>query len=293
MPSASFSVAMAHGTSRTLPISQHYHHFVEAGTGAVLRIFPRPPDGQFRIDFDVAPGLEITGDSWQLGAFVSHALLAAGAFAQDGGNGAREMERAVWCTGAMDPVERTVSAMSVGDKMMHPATTSVMHKLVDQGVDVLFVVPKENVAEANAAVVPDWVRQRVRAVRLADEAYALGGQTATESYLDTQKILNIVKISESDGVHPGYGFLSENAEFARAISDIGVSFVGPPPEAIESMADKVSARNVAERVGVAGVPGYTPAHDVSRGRIPPTSLRSRVPPVGKPTRPYQRTAEFA
>tara|TARA_B100000686_G_C16781550_1_gene972255 strand:+ start:441 stop:2174 length:1734 start_codon:yes stop_codon:yes gene_type:complete len=94
-------------------------------------------------------------------------------------------------------------------------------------------------------------------VRLADEAYALGGQTATESYLDTQKILNIVKISESDGVHPGYGFLSENAEFARAISDIGVSFVGPPPEAIESMADKVSARNVAERVGVAGVPGST------------------------------------
>src|SRR2546429_3874318 len=92
-------------------------------------------------------------------------------------------------------------------------------------------------------------------VRLADEAYALGGQTATESYLNTEAILAAIRRSGADGVHPGYGFYSENTDFARAISSLeGVSWIGPPPEAIEVMGDKISSRLAAERGNVAGVP---------------------------------------
>jgi acetyl-CoA/propionyl-CoA carboxylase biotin carboxyl carrier protein len=94
-------------------------------------------------------------------------------------------------------------------------------------------------------------------VRLADEAYALGGQTAAESYLNTEAILDAIERSGADGVHPGYGFFSENADFARAITDRGVTFIGPRPPAIEVMGDKISARLAAEKVGVHGVPGTT------------------------------------
>ena len=66
-------------------------------------------------------------------------------------------------------------------------------------------------------------------VRLADQAFALGGQTAAESYLNTERMLEIIKESGADGVHPGYGFFSENADFARAITELGVTFIGPPP----------------------------------------------------------------
>ena len=94
-------------------------------------------------------------------------------------------------------------------------------------------------------------------VRLADEAYALGGQTAAESYLNTERILAAIKESGADGVHPGYGFFSENSDFAQAITDMGVAFIGPPPQAIVEMGDKVSSRRAALRGDCPIVPGTT------------------------------------
>jgi acetyl-CoA/propionyl-CoA carboxylase biotin carboxyl carrier protein len=101
-------------------------------------------------------------------------------------------------------------------------------------------------------------------VRYADEAYALGGQTAAESYLNTERILDVLGTSGADGVHPGYGFFAENADFARAVVDAGVAWIGPPPEAIEVMGDKISSRKAAAAAKVDAVPGtLEPITDVS------------------------------
>ncbi len=107
---------------------------------------------------------------------------------------------------------------------------------------------------STVAVYSDLDRDALH-VRLADEAYSLGGQTAAESYLNTEAILRVIEDSGADAVHPGYGFFSENTDFARAITARGVIFIGPPPEAIEIMGDKISSRHAAERAGVSGVPG--------------------------------------
>lgn len=101
-------------------------------------------------------------------------------------------------------------------------------------------------------------------VKLADEAYALNGETASETYLVVEKILSIAKRSEANAIHPGYGFLSENAEFARAVKDAGIIWIGPEPEAIALLGDKVSARKIAESVGAPLAPGtINPIESVS------------------------------
>jgi acetyl-CoA/propionyl-CoA carboxylase, biotin carboxylase, biotin carboxyl carrier protein len=92
-------------------------------------------------------------------------------------------------------------------------------------------------------------------VRVADEAFALGGTTPGDSYLDMGKVLQAVKDSGADAVHPGYGFLSENADFAQAVIDAGVTWIGPPPEAIAALGDKTTARHIALKIGAPLAPG--------------------------------------
>ncbi|HVL84972.1 MAG TPA: biotin carboxylase N-terminal domain-containing protein, partial [Pseudonocardia sp.] len=92
-------------------------------------------------------------------------------------------------------------------------------------------------------------------VRLADEAFALGGSTAAESYLDVDKVIGAATRAGADGIHPGYGFLSENADFAQAVLDAGITWIGPTPQAIRDLGDKVTARHIATRAGAPLVPG--------------------------------------
>jgi len=106
----------------------------------------------------------------------------------------------------------------------------------------------------SVAVYADQDRD-ARHVKLADEAYALDGTTSAETYLVIEKLLSIARRSGANAVHPGYGFLAENAGFAQAVIDAGLIWIGPSPTAIEQLGDKVSARHIAEKVGAPLAPG--------------------------------------
>jgi acetyl-CoA/propionyl-CoA carboxylase biotin carboxyl carrier protein len=114
---------------------------------------------------------------------------------------------------------------------------------------------------ASVAVYADPDRD-ARHVQMADEAYALGGDTPAESYLRIDKMIDVAAKSGADAVHPGYGFLSENAEFAQAVIDAGLTWIGPSPQAIRDLGDKVTARHIATRAGAPLVPGTSePVND--------------------------------
>ena len=106
----------------------------------------------------------------------------------------------------------------------------------------------------SVAVYADQDRDALH-VKMADEAYALNGSSSADTYLVIEKILKAAAESGADAIHPGYGFLAENADFARAVIDAGITWIGPSPKAIEMLGDKVSARHVAEKVGAPLAPG--------------------------------------
>src|SRR3954454_9919608 len=120
----------------------------------------------------------------------------------------------------------------------------------------------EELGIASVAVYSELDRDALHVTR-ADEAYLLGGPTAAESHLNIERIVSVVKESGAEGVHPGYGFLAENATFAKALEDAGIVFIGPPASAIDAMGSKTNARELMKKAGVPIIPGTTePVPDV-------------------------------
>ncbi len=124
----------------------------------------------------------------------------------------------------------------------------------------------EEMGIASVGVYSEADRETVH-VRLADEAFLLGPATPAESYLNIEKIIGVAKESGAEAIHPGYGFLAENATFAKACDDAGIVWIGPPPSAIDAMGSKTKAREIMQDAGVPIVPGSTePSPDVEAAR---------------------------
>ncbi|MFC0864887.1 acetyl/propionyl/methylcrotonyl-CoA carboxylase subunit alpha [Sphaerimonospora cavernae] len=132
-----------------------------------------------------------------------------------------------------------------------------MHKVLIANRGEIAVRIARACADAGLKSVAVYADQDLEAlhVRVADEAHALGGQSPAETYLDIEKLLAFARETGADAVHPGYGFLAENADFAQAVQDAGLIWIGPPPAAITALGDKVQARHIAQRVGAPLVAG--------------------------------------
>lgn len=133
-----------------------------------------------------------------------------------------------------------------------PVTKVLIANRGEIAVRIIRAAQDEGIATVAVYAEPDREAQHAQ---LADEAYALGGSTAAESYLVMDKLLEVAQRSGADAVHPGYGFLSENAQFAQQVIDAGLTWIGPSPASINRLGDKVAARHIAEKVGAPLVPG--------------------------------------
>ncbi|MFJ1761899.1 acetyl/propionyl/methylcrotonyl-CoA carboxylase subunit alpha [Amycolatopsis sp. NPDC088138] len=152
-------------------------------------------------------------------------------------------------------------AEQVGESTGGPVTKILVANRGEIAVRVIRAAKDAGLASVAVYADPD---RDAPHVRLADEAFALGGTTAAESYLDSDKLLDAAKRAGADSVHPGYGFLSENADFAQAVIDAGLTWIGPSPQAIRDLGDKVTARHIATRAGAPLVPGTKePVKDAS------------------------------
>ncbi|MER6993166.1 acetyl-CoA carboxylase biotin carboxylase subunit [Saccharopolyspora hirsuta] len=133
--------------------------------------------------------------------------------------------------------------------------------VANRGEIAVRIVRACRVAGVAAVAVYSDADEHTRWVRMADEALHIGRSPAQKSYLDVEGLLKAAKAAEVDAVHPGYGFLAENSEFARSVRDAGLVFIGPPPEAIDLMGNKATARRTAQSAGVPVVPGSGPCSD--------------------------------